>query len=146
MDEVMSSIEEREELATLTENEEDVEFFEKYSEPWVIVRNAVLVKLANDQSFFNRVIGEFADHNLANSDFGKKMMKSFKDGIAVYGRLNKKTPPEPKADGTPRKSQFEIAMGILRDHPSILVANYAADVGININQPYGENGNVLNEG
>lgn len=125
----MSTVEEREELATLTETKVNP-FMVKYSQEWKEVLAMILEKCYVDQSFFNRVIKDFAGNNWATSNFAREAMKSFRVGIAVYGKLSTKTPIEKKADGSDKLSQFELAMSILRQHPSILVETYAKDVGI----------------
>jgi hypothetical protein len=122
--------------AIMTDAPVEREFFKKYSPEWREVLGAVLRKVYLDKSFFNAVIKDFAENNLATSNFAKDAMKSFRAGIAVYGKLSTKTPEGLNRHGEPKLSQFELAMSILRDHPSILVERYAKDVGVDLdNEP-----------
>jgi hypothetical protein len=132
-DNEVSTREEREELAAKTEVAVKNPWMVKYSQEWKEVLALILEKCYVDQSFFNRVIKDFATNSWATSNFAKEAMKSFRAGIAVYGKLSVKTPIEKKADGSDKLSQFELAMSILRQHPSTLIENYAADVGIVLN-------------
>jgi hypothetical protein len=108
--------------------------FSKNSPMWKHVRDLVLTKLYMDGDFFKQVIRDFAANEWGTSDNAKKAFTSFAAGLAVYGKLNTKKPEGFRTlrDGSKveRQSQFELAMTILREHPSILVERYAEDVGI----------------
>jgi hypothetical protein len=153
-DNEMSTREEREELAEKTAIAPSKMWMQRYSAEWKEVLGMVLEKCYADANFFARVIREIHTNKLANGKVAQDMIASFHAGIAVYGKLSTKTPPLTKLDGNgneipnlrkdeegnqvPKRSQFETAMQILRQHPTILVSRFAADVGIVVDDEEGE--------
>lgn len=97
-------------------DEKDENDFTTYGAMWNEVVRAILVKLLMDESFFRRVVKDFAKNDYATSKSGKKVFTSLAAGLAVYGKLT-----EP---------QVNLAMKLFREHPRVLFEYYHEDVGI----------------